>query len=290
MALRPLGFARVLKDDRTGRLVVDKSSMRRRIKKKRRFSGDETEGDFEGRRRRRRRRARRRDDDDDMGSDDYGDDDTGDDEAGDDYGDDEAGDDLGDDDEAGDDLGADDDEAGDDDYGDDEAGDDEAGDDEAGDDDLGADGDDEQRPERRGILRRRRRRQRRKNRRQRRRGRKHVRWGKTALSGESNTPDNAGDQITINIRPQHWFRAQDITFTGDASAKVDTIFFGDRPIWNNSVGTPVAVFASTGMLRGILNGQKIRPGLDIIIKGTSGTAATRTTATLIGYKPLNTTC
>ena len=148
----------------------------------------------------------------------------------------------------------------------------------------------EGRRERRGILRRRRRRQRRKNRRQRRRGRKHVRWGKTALSGESNTPDNAGDQITINIRPQHWFRAQDITFTGDASAKVDTIFFGDRPIWNNSVGTPVAVFASTGMLRGILNGQKIRPGLDIIIKGTSGTAATRTTATLIGYKPLNTTC
>ena len=259
MALRPLGFARVLKDDRTGRLVVDKSSMRRRKKKKGRFSGEDTEGDFEGRRRRRRRRARRRDDDDDMGSDDYGDDDTGDDEAGDDYGD-------------------------------DEAGDDEAGDDEAGDDDLGADGDDEQRPERRGILRRRRRRQRRKNRRQRRRGRKHVRWGKTALSGESNTPDNAGDQITINIRPQHWFRAQDITFTGDASAKVDTIFFGDRPIWNNSVGTPVAVFASTGMLRGILNGQKIRPGLDIIIKGTSGTAATRTTATLIGYKPLNTTC
>jgi hypothetical protein len=71
---------------------------------------------------------------------------------------------------------------------------------------------------------------------------------------------------------------------------VDTIFFGDRPIWNNSVGTPVAVFAATGMLRGILNGQKIRPGLDIIIKGTGGTANTKTTATLIGYKPLNTTC
>ncbi len=117
-----------------------------------------------------------------------------------------------------------------------------------------------------------------------------MRWGKTALSGESNAPESVGDQITINIRPQHWFKAQDITFTGDSSAKVDTIFFGDRPIWNNSVGTPVAVFAATGMLRGILNGQKIRPGLDIIIKGTGGTANTKTTATLIGYKPLNTTC
>ena len=117
-----------------------------------------------------------------------------------------------------------------------------------------------------------------------------MKWGKTALAGESNTPTDVGDQITITIRPQHWFKAQDITFTGDSSAKVDTIFFGERPIWNNSTGVPVAVFGSTGMLRGLLNGQTIRPGLDIIIKGTAGTASTTTTATLIGYKPLNTSC
>lgn len=264
MALRPLGFARVLKDDRTGKLVVDKSTMRR----KGHFSGDDAEGDFEGRRRPRRRR--RDEEDEDLGDDDLGlegdDDDEDEDTGDDDLGDDEAGDDLGDD-EAGDDLG-----------------DELSGDDEAGDDDLG----DEVSGRRR--RRRRNRRNNRRDRRQRRRGRKTVKWGKTALSGESNNPETAGDQITINIRPQHWFKAQDITFTGDASAKIDTIFFGDRPIWNNSVGTPVAVFASTGMLRGILNGQKIRPGLDIIIKGTAGTAGTKTTATLIGYKPLNTTC
>ena len=47
-----------------------------------------------------------------------------------------------------------------------------------------------------------------------------MKWGKTALAGESNTPTDAGDQITITIRPQHWFKAQDITFTGDSSAKV----------------------------------------------------------------------
>ena len=112
----------------------------------------------------------------------------------------------------------------------------------------------------------------------------------SALSGESNTPTDADDQITITIRPQHWFKAKDITFTGDTSAKIDTIFFGERPVWNNSSGVPVSVFSSTGMLRGLLAGQKIRPGLDIVIKGTAGTASTTTTATVIGYKPLNTSC
>ena len=131
---------------------------------------------------------------------------------------------------------------------------------------------------------------RRDGRRESRRGGDEVKWGKTALSGESNTPDDAGDQITITIRPQHWFKAQDITFTGDTSAKIDTIFFGERPVWNNSSGVPVSVFSSTGMLRGLLAGQKIRPGLDIVIKGTAGTASTTTTATVIGYKPLNTSC
>ena len=52
---------------------------------------------------------------------------------------------------------------------------------------------------------------------------------------------------------------------------------------------PVSVFSATGMLRGLLSGQKIRPGLDIIIKGTAG-STTATTATLIGFKPMNKTC
>ena len=177
-----------------------------------------------------------------------------------------------------------------DDVGDEEDVGDEDSDETGDEDDLG----DEEISGRRGRKRRKARRSKRKTRREGRRtarqGGDEVKWGKTALSGESNTPDDVGDQITITIRPQHWFKAQDITFTGDTSAKIDTIFFGERPVWNNSSGVPVSVFSSTGMLRGLLAGQKIRPGLDIVIKGTAGTASTTTTATVIGYKPLNTSC
>ena len=195
--------------------------------------------------------------------------------------------------------------SGDDDLGDEDVGDEDTDDDDDDDDDLGEDedlgdeddlGDEEvggRRSKRRKARRKTRRVKRRSNRQERRedrRGGDEVKWGKTALSGESNTPDDVGDQITITIRPQHWFKAQDITFTGDTSAKIDTIFLGERPVWNNSSGVPVSVFSSTGMLRGLLAGQKIRPGLDIVIKGTAGTASTTTTATVIGYKPLNTSC
>ena len=276
MALRPLGNARVFKDSSTGQLVVDKTTLRRRA---RQSGGDDEAGDdFEGRRRRRRMAARRNNEDtedDDMGRDDW--DDEDDDLDGDDYGDDDLGD---------DDLG--DDDLGDDDLGDDDLGDDDLGDDEAAADDLG----DEvagPRRRRRRKARRTARRSRRQSRRDTRQGRNKVKWGKTALAGESNTPASSGDAITITIRPQHWFKATDITFTGDTSAKIDTIFFGEKPVWNNSSGVPVSVFSSTGMLRGLLSGQKIRPGLDIIIKGTAG-STTATTATLIGFKPMNKTC
>lgn len=275
MALRPLGNARVFKDSSTGQLVVDKTTLRRRARQS--GSDDEAGDDFEGRRRRRRMAARRINEDteeDDMGRDDWDDDD--DDLDGDDYGDDYGDDDLGDDD------------LGDDDLGDDDLGDDDLGDDEAAADDLG----DEvagPRRRRRRQARRQARRSRRQARRSARQGRNKVKWGKTALAGESNTPASAGDAITITIRPQHWFKATDITFTGDTSAKIDTIFFGEKPVWNNASGVPVSVFSATGMLRGLLAGQKIRPGLDIIIKGTSG-STTATTATLIGFKPMNKTC
>ena len=223
--LKYLGLARVLTDKR-GRLVVDKSSLRRPA----RFSGDE----------------------DEAGEEDVGDEDS----------DDDGEEDVGEEDDLGEEE-----------------------------EDLG---DDEEisggRGKKRRKARRSKRKTRRKARRSKRQGEDQVEWGKTALSGESNTPTDAGDQITITIRPQHWFKAKDITFTGDTSAKIDTIFFGERPVWNNSSGVPVSVFSATGMLRGLLSGQKIRPGLDIVIKGTAGTASTTTTATVIGYKPLNTSC
>lgn len=220
------------------------------IKRGTRVSGEDDVGGFRPRRRRRH---------DDFDEDDLGDEDIGDEDS--------------------------------DDFGDEDVGDDDLGEDDLGEDDLG----DEiagRRGKRRRSRRRSRRASRKENRQERRESRKEgdVKWGKTALAGESNTPDDVGDQITITIRPQHWFKASDITFTGDSAAKIDTIFFGERPVWNNSSGVPVSVFSSTGMLRGLLAGQKIRPGLDIVIKGTAGTASTTTTATVIGYKPLNTSC
>jgi hypothetical protein len=273
MALRPLGNARVFKDSSTGQLVVDKTTIRRHA---RRPGGDDEAGDdFEGRRRRRRQAARRINEDmedEDMGRDDWDDEDEDDEYTDDDLGDEDVGD----------------DDLGDDDLGDDDLGDDDLGDGELSADDLG----DEvagPRRRRRRQARRQRRQTRRKSRRSARQGRSTVKWGTTARAGESNTPAAAGDSITITIRPQHWFKSKDITFTGDTSAKIDTIFFGERPVWNNASGVPVSVFSSTGMLRGLLAGQKIRPGLDIIIKGTAG-STTATTATLIGLKPMNKTC
>ena len=264
MALKVLGLARVLRDSATGKLVVDKTTLRRGGSPGRRTDGEDDLGD-----------------DEDVGDDDSGDDDS------EEVGDDDSGD-LGDD----EDLGEDDDVGDEDDLGEDDNN-------ELAEDDLGveADMDDEvsgrrgKRSGRRGGKKRpgQARRQGRREDRQERREDRNVKWGKTVLSGESNTPAEAGEQITITIRPQHWFRAQDITFTGDTAAKIDSIFFGAKAVWNVSVGVPVSVFTTSGMLRGLLRGQKVRPGLDIIIKGTSG-ANTKTTATLIGEMPMNVEC
>ncbi len=247
-----LGYARVFRHPRTGKLVVDTDSLRRPGN----FSGAADFG------------ADRYDDEDDEYYDDEDEEYDDEDEfEGDDFGD-EVGDELGED--VGDDVGED------------------VGELEG--DDFGARGRRRRRRLKRrlGRLNRREARTRRKLRetRGRRRKGKTVNWGMTAVGGTDHVDDSAGGAATVKVRLQHHFRALDVTFTGSvAGAKVTSIFFGDRVVWSNSDGIDVGVFASTGFLRGLLKGQSIRAGLDVIINGTVPTTGDFS-CTLIGQKPI----
>ena len=89
---------------------------------------------------------------------------------------------------------------------------------------------------------------------------------------------------------QHDFRAQDVTFTGSApGALVHSIFFGDRAVWSSSDGIDASVFAANGFMRGLLKGQSLKAGLDIIVNG-SLPGPGRFAATLIGFKPTHGGC
>jgi hypothetical protein len=115
-------------------------------------------------------------------------------------------------------------------------------------------------------------------------------WGMTAVGGTDAITANSGGAVSVKVRLQHDFRAQDITFTGSArSATVTSIFFGDRVVWSNSDGIDVEVFASTGFLRGLLKGQSLRAGLDITVNGALPGAG-QFKVTLIGMKPVSPTC
>ena len=99
-----------------------------------------------------------------------------------------------------------------------------------------------------------------------------------------------GGSVSVKVRLQHDFRAQDITFTGSlAGAKVTSIFFGDRVVWSSSDGIDVSVFGSTSFLRGLLKGQSLRAGLDITVNGNLPGAGDFA-VTLVGEKPVTATC
>ncbi len=115
-----------------------------------------------------------------------------------------------------------------------------------------------------------------------------MKWGKTLISGSATNPV-AGGAVSIQVRLQHDFKAKDITFTETtpgSGATVSSIFFGDRLVWSNTAGVGIAVFASTGFLRGLLEGQMISKGLDIVIAGNVGAAGDTLTAALVGEKPV----
>ena len=115
-------------------------------------------------------------------------------------------------------------------------------------------------------------------------------WGATAVSDSENIDRSQGGTASLKIRLQHDFRAQDVTFTGSApGALVHSIFFGDRAVWSSSDGIDASVFAAHGFMRGLLKGQSLKAGLDIIING-SLPGPGRFAATLIGFKPTHGGC
>ncbi|MCB9746756.1 MAG: hypothetical protein H6740_29555 [Alphaproteobacteria bacterium] len=109
-------------------------------------------------------------------------------------------------------------------------------------------------------------------------------WGATAVGGVDTLTD-AGSAV-VNIRLQHDFKATDVTFEGSSSgAKVTSIFFGDVPVWSSATGLPVSAFGASSQLRGLLEGQKLKAGLDITVNGTL-TGAGTFQVTITGEKPV----
>jgi len=108
-------------------------------------------------------------------------------------------------------------------------------------------------------------------------------WCATVVNG--GTTLTAAGPAQIQIRLQHDFLATDIAFDGSsAGATVNSIVFGDRLVWQTQTGAPATVFAANTFIRNLLNGQRLRAGLDIIINGQL-TGAGSFTATLFGSKP-----
>lgn len=114
-------------------------------------------------------------------------------------------------------------------------------------------------------------------------------WAATILSGSTSL--TAAGTWSIQIRPQHTFRAKDLTFDGSSNgARVSAIFFGDVPVWSASgTGVPASVFGTSSTIRNLLSGQKLQAGLDITISGSLAGAG-EVTATLTGTKPIISAC
>ena len=113
-------------------------------------------------------------------------------------------------------------------------------------------------------------------------------WVGTVLSGNASL--TGAGSWTVTMRPQHDFRANDISFPGSASGcEVNAVYFGDRPVWQSTEGVDVSFFASTGFIRNILDGQQIRAGLDIKVTGTlAGEGAAK--VVIVGEKPYVSSC
>ena len=113
-------------------------------------------------------------------------------------------------------------------------------------------------------------------------------WVGTVLSGSQDL--TGAGAWTVTMRPQHDFRANDISFPGSTSGcDVTAVYFGDRPVWQSTEGVDVSFFASTGFIRNILDGQEIRAGLDIKVTGTlPGEGSAK--VVIVGEKPFVSSC
>ena len=111
---------------------------------------------------------------------------------------------------------------------------------------------------------------------------------KTILTGNVLLDNTAG---TITIRPQFDFVAEDVTFIAVTAAQwtVTGIQFGDRIVFSNPTGVPIAVFAVAGFMRGLVKGAAIAAGLDIQLSVVTTTTETLT-AVFTGLKRGTTGC
>lgn len=108
-------------------------------------------------------------------------------------------------------------------------------------------------------------------------------WCKTVVSGTQTLL--AAGAAQVQIRLQHDLLAEDIAFNGSvAGAKVSAIFFADRLVWSTPNGVDVTLFQASNFIRGLLNGQRLRAGLDITVTGTT-TAAGDFAVNIFGSKP-----
>ncbi len=115
---------------------------------------------------------------------------------------------------------------------------------------------------------------------------------KTILSA-TQAQTGAVTQITLTIRPQFDFVAEDLTFAGTtAGMSINRIRFGDRIVFDNDGGVPIAVFGTASFVRGLVKGAAISAGLDISVVGDTGAGVTGATlvATFTGLKRGTTGC
>lgn len=109
---------------------------------------------------------------------------------------------------------------------------------------------------------------------------------KTIVTGSSGANPGAGSN-SVTIRPQFDFVAEDCTFQGSVGTwTILSIDFGDRRVFNNATGVPIAVFATASFTRGLIKGAAIAAGLDITITGnlTTSTTTSELVVTIIGLK------
>ncbi len=96
-------------------------------------------------------------------------------------------------------------------------------------------------------------------------------WGKTVLPGEMAAAVTTAGSYSFHITLQHKFRGEDLMFNGSyptTGSTVQSIFFADRPVFTAAgTGVDISIFANTGFVRGYLLGQLINEGLNITING-----------------------
>jgi len=109
---------------------------------------------------------------------------------------------------------------------------------------------------------------------------------KTILTAQTAVNPAAGAQ-TVTVRPQFDFVSEDMTFTGSVGNwTITSIQFGDRIVFSNATGVPVAIFATVSFVRGLVKGAAIAAGLDIQVAANiaASTTTTQLIATLTGLK------